>query len=320
MKAAQIVAPRKFEIVEIGKPDISYAPQGSILVKVEKAAICGSDMPAFTYERPASEYPLNPGVSIHECIGVVAETKSERYKEGDEVLALPENHNGLMEYFISHENRTVPLPKVEKKERILMGQPLGTVIWAFRKLGNLIGCDTVVMGQGPMGLLITHLLSNLGAKTVIALDKLDYRLEASMQMRATHTINVAKEDAVEAVREITHRGMADLVVEAVGHQTDTLNQCVDLVKRCGTILAFGVPDQEIYPFRFNASFFKNITLIGSVVPDIQNDYPLALDMIAQGRINVAPMITHQIPFAEVQRGFEMFLYKTDNAIKIVLEF
>lgn len=315
MKAAQIVAPRKFEIIEIEKPDISQAPAGSILVKVDRTAICGSDMPEFLYE--SSNYPLEPGVSVHECVGVVAETKSDRYKEGDEVLSLPDGRRGLAEYFTSNADRTFPLPKFARKEIILMSQPLGTVIWAFRKLGNLLDLDTVVMGQGPMGLLITHLLSNFGAKTIVAVDKLDYRLAASRKMHATHTINVAAEDPIAAVREITDGRMADLVFEVVGHQTETVNQCLDLVKRNGTILTFGVPDDDIYPFQFRKMFGKNVTLIGSVGPDVQRDFPLAIDMIAQGRIDVEPMISHIIPLTEVQRGFDMAYHKTDNAIKVV---
>lgn len=315
MKAAQIVAPRKFEIVEIAKPDISKAPPGSILVKADRSAVCGSDMPVFLSEYPA--YPLEPGLSAHECVGVVAETKSDQYKEGDEVLSLPDGARGLSEYFMSNANRTLPLPKFDRKEIILMSQPLGTVIWAFRKLGNLLDLDTVVMGQGPMGLLITHLLSNFGAKTIVAIDKLDYRLEASKKMHATHTINVDKENPVAVVREITNGKMADLVFEVVGHQTETVNQCLALVKRNGTILTFGVPDHDIYPFQFRTMFSKNVTLIGSVGPDVQRDFPLAIDMIAQGRINVEPMITHIIPLTEVQRGFDMAYHKTDNAIKIV---
>jgi len=320
LKAAQIVAHQRFEIVDVEKPDLKKAPPDSLLIKVQKASICGSDMPFFTIKRPDSEYPLPIGLPAHECVGVVSETTSNRYKEGDEVLSLPNGTKGLSEYFLSTAQRTLPLPKFERKELILMSQPLGTVIWAFRKLGNLINLDTVVLGQGPIGLLITHLLSNLGAKTIIAMDELDYRLEASKKMRATHAVNVTKDNPTEAVRDITNGRMADLVFEAVGHQTETINQCLDLLKRDGTILAFGVPDDDIYPIRFANLFSKNIRLIGSVGPDVQNDYPLAMDMIAQGRIDVSPMITHEIPFAQVQQGFEIALHKTDNAIKIVLNY
>ena len=320
MKAAQIVAPRQIEMIDIDKPDISSDPEGAVLIKNQMNAICGTDMPSFAMERPASDYPLLPGMTIHECIGVVAASKSDRFKEGDAVLALPGRPGGLAEYFVSNETVTIPLVEFERKDCILMSQPLGTVIWACSKLGNLLNQDVVVMGQGPMGLLFTHLLSNLGAKTVVATDLVDFRLEAAKQMQATHTINAAEVDTVAAVEEITGGRMADLVVEVIGHQTETINQCLDLVKRDGTILAFGVPDDPTYPFRFGELFRKNIRLIGSVGPDAQNNFPLAMDMIAQGRIDVSPMITHRLPFTEVQRGFELSLHKKDEAIKIVLEY
>ena len=320
MKAAQIVAPRQIEMIDIDRPDISSDPEGTVLIKNHMNAICGTDMPSFVLEHPADAYPLSPGMTIHECIGVVAASKSDRFKEGDAVLALPGRPGGLSEYFVANEAVTVPLVDFERKDCILMSQPLGTVIWACSKLGNLLNQDVVVVGQGPMGLLFTHLVSNLGAKTVIATDLVDFRLGAAKQMRATHTINAAEVDPVAAVEQITDGRMADLVFEVVGHQTKTINQCMDMVKRDGTILAFGVPDEPTYPFGFGDLFRKNIRLIGSVGPDAQNNFPLAMDMISQGRIDVSPMITHRLPFTEVQRGFELSLYKKDEAIKIVLEY
>ena len=320
MKAAQIVAPRQIEIIDIDKPDISSDPEGTLLIKTHMNAICGTDMPSFAVEQPADAYPLSPGMTIHECIGEVAESKSDRFKEGDAVLALPGRPGGLSEYFVASEAVTVPLVEFERKDCILMSQPLGTVIWACSKLGNLLNQDVVVMGQGPMGLLFTHLVSNLGAKTVIATDIVDFRLEAAKQMQATHTINAAEVDTGAAVEEITDGRMADLVFEVIGHQTETINQAMDLVKRDGTILAFGVPDDPTYPFRFGDLFRKNLRLIGSVGPDAQNNFPLAMDMIAQGRIDVSPMITHRLPYTQVQRGFELSLHKKDEAIKIVLEY
>ncbi len=318
MKAAQLVAPRRFKFVDVPTPEIS-APEG-ILVRVERAAICGSDMPSFAYDHPASAYPMPPGVSVHECIGVVAASRSPRFKEGDWVLALPDRSNGLAEYFTSAAPRAIHLASFPHKEQILMTQPLGTVVWACRKLPNLLLKDAVVMGQGPMGLLMAHTLSNLGARTVIAMDRLDYRLDASKKMRATHTVNVDREDPVEAVRRVTDGRMADLAVEIVGHQQETLNRCLELVKRGGTVLAFGVPDDQVYGVDFARIIRQNITLIGTIGPDVQNDFPMAMDMIVQGRVNVAPMITHVLPFEAAQRGFEMFVNRTDGAIKVVLNY
>jgi threonine dehydrogenase-like Zn-dependent dehydrogenase len=256
-------------------------------------------------------------------LGTVVETTSSRFQEGDFVLALPgEFQGGLCEYFCTPEERVIHLPRnAVPLEQILLTQPLGTVVWACQKLGNLLDLDVVVVGQGPMGLLFSHMLSNLGARTVIAMDKLDYRLEASKKMRATHTINVDREDGLAAVQAITGGKMADLVVEVIGHQADTLDFCMSLLRRLGTLLYFGVPDENTYPtFPVGRFFRQNLTMISSVGPNVVPNFSLARDMIAQGRINVAPLVSHVLPFQEMQKAFELFVDRKDGAIKVVLNY
>ncbi|MDA0747273.1 MAG: zinc-binding dehydrogenase [bacterium] len=336
MKAAQIVAPRRIEIIDIEEPQLVGA--GAVKVRLERACLCGSDMPMFAYDlaspahgrratpfleyERANPYPLRPGQAIHECMGTVAESTSNRFRKGEQVLVLPEAQDGLKEYLCVPEDRIIHLPSSGiSKEEILMTQPLGTVVWACQKLGNLLNQDTVVVGQGPMGLMITHMLANLGARTVIALDPLESRLEIAKTMHATHTVNVDKQDPVEIVSTITGGKMADLVVEAVGHQTPSISSCINLVRRLGTLLAFGVPDEQIYEdFAYSAFFRKNLTLIGSVGPDIIPNFSLARDLIEQGRINVAPLITHVLPFQEIQHAYELFVDRKDGAIKVVLNY
>lgn len=320
MKAGQIVAPFQIEIIDMEKPNLADYPDGTVMIKTVHSAICGSDMPHFVLEYPTDHYPLGKGLSIHEAIGVIVDSKSKQFKVGDEVLALPRHGGACSEFFLSDESVTIPLGDFHRKDCLLMAQPLGTVVWACRKLGNLLNLDVVIMGQGPMGLLLTYTISNLGAKNVITTDLVDFRLDISKQMRATHTINSANEDVVDVVQEITDGRMADLVIEVVGHQTETINTCLQLIKRGGTLLAFGVPDDEVYNFNFSELFRKNIQLIGSVGPDVTNDFPLAMDMIAQGRIDVSPIITHHIPFTDAQKGFELALHKKDQAVKIVLDY
>ncbi|MDA1192129.1 MAG: zinc-binding dehydrogenase, partial [Candidatus Poribacteria bacterium] len=226
------------------------------------------------------------------------------------------------EYFVNRAEQTIPLPDGVFSNEILMSQPLGTVIWAARKLPNLIHANTVVLGQGPMGLLIDHVLSNMGAKTVIGIDGIDHRLSVAEKMRATHRLNPNKDDSVARVAELTDGRMADLVVEAVGHQTATLPQCFPHVRDGGTILAFGVPDDDIYPVPFRELFFRNLTLIGSVIPQMQRDFPLAMDWITQGRIDVSPLITHEFRFEEdqVNAAYEMFTSHSDGVIKPIIHF
>lgn len=343
MKAAQIVAPGKIELVDIDEPELRDDQPGMLKVRIERACLCGSDSPWFAYDHRSSEnsiptrwvskaerdaqdktkvYPLKPGLAIHECLGTVVKSTSQRFKEGDTVLAMPPGQAGLCEYFCFSDAQAVSLPRdVVSLEEILMTQPLGTVIWACKKLGSLIDLDTVVVGSGPMGLLIAHMLSNLGAKSVIAMDRFDYRLQAAEKMRATHTVNVDLDDPVESVKKITNGKMADIVFEAVGHQDYDLENCIKFLRSEGTLVAFGMPDRETYDdFPIWEILTRNMTIIGTEGPDPVPNYSLAREMIAQGRINVAPLISHVLPFQEIQKAFDLFVNREDGAIKIVLDY
>ena len=341
MKAAQIVAPRKVEIIDIEEPDLNDGEPGMLKVRIERACLCGSDAPWFAYDHRASEntiptrwskrsgvsdgssvYPLKPGVAIHECLGTVVKSTSSRFEEGDLVMAMPNGQAGLCEYICFSDRQAVSLPRdTVPLEEILMTQPLGTVIWACKRLGCLIDMDTAVVGAGPMGLLIAHMLSNLGAKTVISLDKLDYRLEAARKMQATHIVNVDRDTPLQMVREITGGKMADVVFEAVGHQDLDFKFCIDLLHPLGTLVAFGMPDREICTnFPIWNLLTKNIALISSEGPDPIPNYSLARDLIAQGRINVSPIISHVLPFHEIQKAYDLFVNRKDGAIKVVLDY
>lgn len=318
MKAGIVVDREKIEVIDADEPDLANYPEGAIKIKTELSAICGSDIPKFTLEQ--DDYPGRLGTSIHEAIGTVAQSNSERFKPGDRVLALPRQIGGCAEYFVSEESVTMPLVDFDSQEEILMSQPLGTVIWAVRKLGSVINKDVVIFGAGPIGQLTSHTVSNLGAKTVTVVDVVDFRLEVAKQMRATHTVNAEREDVLARVEAITSGRMADVAIEMVGHNTDTINTCIDAVKRLGTVLCFGVPDEEVYPIHYPKIIRKNIAVIGSIGPEAQADFPLAMDWIAQRRVNVAPIITHRMPFTDVQKGFDMFVHERDKAIKICLTY
>jgi threonine dehydrogenase-like Zn-dependent dehydrogenase len=319
LKAARIVEPRRLEFVDAALPPLDDIPGEPILVRLHAGVLCASDITRFTGGAFNVTFPRPAGDSLHECIGEVVESRSTRLKPGMRVLASPPDQRGMSEYFATDASMAVPLPEFEPRERLVLGQPLGTIVWAARKLPNIMGLDVAVVGQGPIGLMFSHLLANLGARRIIALDKLDYRLEAARRMKATHCINVTKDDPVQAVKDLTGGEGADLVVEAVGHQAETIQLSIDLCRRHGSVLMFGVPDQTHYLLPVWDILRRNIRLIGSVHPDVQRDLPLALDMIVQGRIDVSSLITHRFPFEQAQEAFTMAVDRVDNPIKILLD-
>jgi threonine dehydrogenase-like Zn-dependent dehydrogenase len=318
VKAGIVVEKEKIEIIEADEPNVSQYPPGTIKIKTELSALCGSDIPNFVLDQ--DDYPGRLGTAIHEAIGTVAQSNSNRFKPGDRVLALPRQIGGCSEFFLSHEDVTMPLVDFHSQEQILMSQPLGTVIWASRKLGSVINKDVVIFGAGPIGQLTSHTISNLGAKTITVVDVVDFRLGVARKMRATETINAARENVLGRIEQITDGRMADIAIEMVGHNVETINTCIDAVKRLGTVLCFGVPDEDVYPIHYPKIIRKNLSVIGTIGPEAQADFPLAMDWIVEGRIDVSPIITHRMPFTDAQKAFEMFVNERDKAIKIVLEY
>ncbi len=341
MKAVQITAPRTAEIVEVEDPANPPEIDGQVRVRLERACLCGSDRPYWLQDfreysttpllrqyfgpipgDPEKIYPLETGLSIHECVGTVIESRSDQVREGDFVMALPYFHHGYFDTLHLPDERIVPLPAdIVPKEEILMSQPLGTIIRAFDRLPNLTGMTVAVVGQGPIGLMMDRLLINYGAGRVFAVDKLDYRLEVCKRMGATDTINPDRADTAEAIREANGGELCDLVIEAVGHDELAIHDAVALVRQDGKLLQFGVFDteiQEAYPA--DIIFRKNVTVYNSVGAAEPHYFALARDMIARGQVDMAPIVTHKFPMADAQHAYETFVGRKGNCIKVIIDF
>lgn len=320
MLAGQITAPRKIELIEAPEPELSDTPgDGDQLVfQPECACLCGSDLPYF--ECNDVRFPPLLGHTLHEMIGSVTATSGNRFEPGERVLCVPVAQRGLFERFAVSADRVIPLDPRVPEEQALIAQPLGTVIYALKKLPTVLDLDVAVVGQGPIGQLFCAALRNLGAREIIAIDLLESRLKVSPSTGATAVVNAAKEDPVAAVKKVTGGELPDIVIEAVGHHDQAFNLCIDLCRHGGRILYFGVPPDQIDGVRWLDLFTKNVTVHTSVNPDFRRDFPLAMRWIGEGRIDVSKIITHRFPLNEIQTAFETFRERREGALKVLIEF
>jgi threonine dehydrogenase-like Zn-dependent dehydrogenase len=321
MLVGDMYAPGKIRLAERPEPLLDAEPptgvSGQIIFQPETTCLCGSDLPYFN---DTKEWPVEIGHSLHEMIGTVIATNGTRWKAGDRVLAVPVMQQGLMERFILDENRAITIDTSIPEEQALMAQPLGTAIFALKKLPNLLDMDVAVVGQGPMGQLFNAALRNMGARRIIGIDKLASRLRVSPQTGATATVCNLQKDPLPMVQEILGGQLPDIVIECVGHSDQAFNLCIDLCRYGGRILYFGVPPEILNGVRWRDLFVKNLTVHTSVNPDFRRDFPLAMQWIGQKRVNVAPIITHRFPLSEIQQAFETFRDRRDGAIKVIVEF
>lgn len=316
MLAGQFIGPGRIELVEAPEPELKADTPGQMIFQPECTCLCGSDLPFF---RGTDEWPIELGHSLHEMTGTVTATNGNRWKEGDRVLCVPVNQVGLFERFAVDETRAITLDTRVTEEEAMLAQPLGTVLYALRKLPNLLDLNVAVIGQGPIGQLFNLSLRNLGARHIIGVDLLESRLAVSPTFGATETVCNATDEPVEAVREILGGELPDVVIEAVGHDDQCFDLSIALCGHSGRILYFGVPPERV-DVGWRDLVFKNITVHSSINPDFARDFPLAMRWIGEGRVNVKSLITHRFPLSNLQEAFETFSERRDGALKVLVEF
>jgi threonine dehydrogenase-like Zn-dependent dehydrogenase len=317
MKAARLVGPKQFEFVDAEIPSVR---PGELLVRLEKLSICGSDLRTYDRTFPEEEYPLRLGAPCHECAGVIEESLDDRFHKGQRVIALL--GGGLMEYAAVPASEAVLIPEnAGDPDLWVLCQPVGTVIYACQKMGSVAGKRVVILGQGPIGLAFTDLLSKSGARQVIVSDKHDYRLDIARKLGATHTINPTRDNVAEAVRDITGGAMADVSVEATG-RPECCAEAFEVLRMEGLSVVFGMThDVDVFPFDWGAMYNKLPQIIVTNSARAGNRAGVvaaAVDLVAQGRLDLTPYLSHRMPWTEVGKAYDLYSNKLENSLKVVM--
>lgn len=202
---------------------------------------------------------------------------------------------------------------------------------------NLQGGETVaVFGCGPVGLMAQKVAWLRGAGRVIGIDKLDYRLETARRTANSETINFEKNDAIEAIREMTGGRGADVCIEAVGLEAErsmieklanvahlqmgtinALRMCFSAVRRGGLVSVVGVYGMSYDNFPIGQIFDKGLTLRMGQAP-VHRYIDDLVNHIEEGRIKLDDIISHRLPLSDVSHAYEIFKKKQDNCVKVVL--
>ena len=180
------------------------------------------------------------------------------------------------------------------------------------------GATTAVIGCGGIGLSTVQGAHLANASKVIAVDISDLKLDWAMSMGATHAVNSANKDPVEAVLDITEGEGVDFSFEAVG-LGDTLMQALRMLSYGGVTTMIGVPPHgSTAPFEPSAFFRNTSTLMtthgGEGIP--AQDFPVLDSLYQSGNLDLDAMVTHTIPLSDMEKGFENL--ETGSALRTVV--
>ena len=315
MWAHRLIAPGQLEAVEVDEP--GEPRPGRVVARFEAGGICGSDLPSFLGLRDLLTGASHgkPGYPMHELVGKVEASAADDLPVGARVVGWAEGHLGLAEKFPARADQVCALDDELPAIQATVIQPLCTVLYAVRRLGDVRGARVAVIGQGSIGMLFSYVLKAAGAGHVTGVDPIDRRDAASAFGVDTMEWSTSSEWAAS----LGDGARPEIVVEAVGHQAATLDDAVEAVAHGGTVLAFGVPDETHYAFPFARFFRKDATLLAGITQDRRRSLAAARDYLVEHRELLDAYITDVFPVAEAQAAFELAVKPTAGRLKVVLE-
>jgi L-iditol 2-dehydrogenase len=235
-----LVAPRRFERLEVPKPtDVELSP-GAVLLRPITGGICGSDLPGFAghhapFPGDVGKYaPDCPGYPLHEVVGEVIASRHPDHRIGSVVVGWASGLNGIAEYVAADGDGLFEFdPSVDPTTAVLL-QPLACVLYAVDQLENVTGANVAVVGQGSIGILFSHVFKSAGAQRVTGVDVVDRKDLGSL----FGVDEIVHSTCQRWSSHLVDDDQPDIVVEAIGHQTGTLSDVVTAVKFGGQIYFF----------------------------------------------------------------------------------
>lgn len=315
-----------------------------VLVKLEYVGICGSDM--HYYETGAiGDYVVKPPFVLgHEPGGIVVEVGSnvKHLKMGDKVALEPGKTcghcefcrqgkynlcpdvvffatppvDGVFQEYVAHEAALcfkLP-PQVSTLEGALI-EPLAVGFHAANQGGAHAGQTAVVMGAGCIGLVSMMALKAEGVSRVYVVDVMAKRLEKALELGADGVINGKEEDAVETVRRLTCGAGCDLVIETAGTEITT-RQAVHMTKKGATIVLVGYSNTGEITLPMSLALDKELTF--KTVFRYRHIYPMAIDAVAAGRVNLEGIVTDIFDFDDIQNAMDKSVADKANIVKAVV--
>lgn len=220
------------------------------------------------------------------------------------------------------EGTLVPIPEAlatpEYDNAVLpLGDVFSTGYHGAVNAGIQPGDTVVVLGDGAVGQCAVQAATLFGAAQIVMVGHHDDRLAIASANGATHAVNGKGEDPVEAVQALTGGRGADAVIDSISGNA-TIAQALSAVRDGGAVAVLGM-NHYFQPVDqpWSAAFMRNVHLHPGVCPS-RAYMPQLLNVLAQGKINPAAVMTHDLPLEEAARGFEVMDSRQEGSIKVAL--
>lgn len=257
---------------------------------------------------------LEPGCTC----GVCEFCKTGHYNlcKDVEFLATPPYHGCLEQYIAYPANMCFKLPDGMNTRKGALVEPLAVGIHAARQGGVTLGSSVIILGAGCIGLVTLMACKAFGATDITVVDVLSKRLKYTEKLGATRVIDASRCDSVKEILNKRDGEGTDFVFETAGSAV-TIAQTPILVKRGGTIVLVGMEAQNVIPYDFSKIMAKEATI--KSVFRYRNIYLQAIQAIAEGKIPVQEIVTHEFDFAQTAEAFDFVIDHKSEVVKAVIK-
>jgi threonine 3-dehydrogenase len=319
------------ELVEIPVPSPGV---GEVLIRVEAASICGTDLHIFSWDPwAAGRIKRLPMTFGHEVAGKVVAVGPEVHHLGPGMFVSAEGHvfcgfcppcrsgrahicenlrilgvdfdGGFADYVVIPERNAWEVDKRIPPEVASIHDPFGNAVHtAFSGDGaqELVGATVVVLGCGPIGLFAVGICRAAGARQVLAVEPNEFRQGLAKQMGADAVIDPGKEDPVRSVRTATEGHGAEVVLEMSGVPT-VIDQGTRMLAPGGRMSLLGLPPGPVSLDLTDQVIFKEARLIGVTGRELFRTWQQTTTLLATGMVDVSPVITHRFPLDRFEEAF-----------------
>ena len=333
-----MTAPKQITFREIPVPEPG---DDQVLVKIMKIGVCGSDIHVYHGTHPFTSYPVTQG---HEVSAKVVSwgANVSGFSEGQRVTIEPQVYCGkcypcthgkynlceelkvmgfqttgtASEYFAVDASKVTPLPEGMTFNEGAMIEPLAVTVHAAKRFPELEGSKVVVLGAGPIGILLAQSCKALGAAQVMVTDVSDYRLELAKECGADFVYNTLNKDFGEAMIESLGPDKADVIYDCAGNDI-TMGQAIKYARKGSTIILVAV-------------FGKMATVDLAVLNDHEldlnttmmyrhEDYVDAIRLVGEGKIQLKPLMSKHFAFKDYLQAYQYIDDNRETTMKVLID-
>jgi len=335
-------APRDMRLEEAPRP---IPKPHEVLIKIESCGVCGSDMHYYLDGHIGSQVLTRPTVLGHEYAGIVEEVGSAADASllGRRVAVEPGipcmqcewcrtghyNVCGRMffpggpgcdgafaDYIAVHAAFCFPVPEGMSAPIAAMIEPLAVAIHTVELADLKPGESAAVIGLGPIGLLTAMVLKFCGAGAVYGADLLPYRVEVAGAYGVDRAFDARGAATVGSIMEATSGRGVDVAFDCSNQGSGIADAC-RVTRPAGRCVLTGISGNEEDAVPVSVARRRELTF--RWCRRFKNNFPTAIAMVAEGRLDIAPLITHSFPLAKTREAFEIVAHYQDNVLKASID-